>query len=182
MRPSFRVLLTTLPLLATGCSSLFFVEAETEEICKLERALSFPGALPGTASVEKSIAFPIGNFGESLPEGDTESALRLQLFQLTATGGNPDLRGIESATVSMRKPGQSTPTKLLEYRRPANPPATQQISATGNESLDLLELARQEEVELLFEARGSLPPQDWTADFRACAGLRIQVNYFDLLF
>ncbi|MDC0713235.1 hypothetical protein POL68_32535 [Stigmatella sp. ncwal1] len=182
MSPPFRVLLTSLALLGTGCGPLFFIEAETEEVCKTERGLSFVGAAPTTVSLQQTVLFPLEDLADALPDGDTEATLRLRRFELTATQGNPDLRGIERAIVSLRKPGQTALTPLLEYRRPSSGTAPQAIAATGIESVDLVDQLREEELELVFEARGSLPPQDWKADFRACAGLKVKVDYLDVVF
>jgi hypothetical protein len=181
-RPSFRVPLAALALLGTGCGPLFFLEAETQETCKLERGLTFPAALPTTVSVQQTVVFPLEDIADALPGGDTEATLRLKRFELTPTQGNPDLRGIERALVSLRKPGQTALTPLLEYRRAATQTAPPRIAATGSESVDLADQIREKELELVFEARGALPAQEWRADFRACAGLQIKVDYLDWVF
>jgi hypothetical protein len=180
MRPSFRILLLALPLITTGCSSLFYVEAETEEICKTQRNIEFPGGLPIPGTVQQTINFPVGDIGANIPTG-TESELRLRLFELTATSGNPDLRGITEATISLRLPGQQ-PQQLLRYQRSANQPPSQTLSATGNTTLDLNQVLAQEELELTFSATGELPPREWTADLRVCAGLWLRTDLLDLIF
>jgi hypothetical protein len=182
MRPSFRILLIALPLLTTGCSSLFSVEAETEELCKTQRNVSFPGSIPIPGTVSQTINFPVGDIGATLPSGSTEAQLRVHLFDVTATGGNPELSGVERASVAIRLPGQNSPTRLLEYRRPANQGSTQKLSATGSGVLDLNELIRQENLELTLEASGTLPTRDWTADVRVCAGLWLKTDVLDLIF
>jgi hypothetical protein len=183
MRPSFRILLITLPLLATGCSSLFYVEAETEEVCKIQRNISFPASIPIPGTVSQTVSFPVGDIVGTLPSGSTEAQLRVRLFELTTTGSNPpDLSGIDRASVALRLPGQSAPTKLLEYKRPAGQTSTQKLTATGNGVLDLNELIRQDNLELTFEASGTLPQRDWTGDLRVCAGLWLKTDFLDLLF
>jgi hypothetical protein len=182
MRPALRILLATLPLLTTGCGSLFFVEAETEEVCKTQRDVSFPGGLPIPGTVSQTLLFPVGDITATVPTGDTDSELRLRSFELTATSGNPDLSGIEVASMSLRLTGQSQPTRLLEYRRPASQPPTQRLSATGDSVLDLQELIRRDELELTFQASGTLPPSSWTADLKVCAGLRLRADVLDLIF
>jgi hypothetical protein len=182
MRPSLRILLITLPLLATGCGSLFFVEAQTDEVCKTQRNISFPGGLPIPGTVEQTILFPVGDLTATIPTGDTESELSMRSFELTATSGNPDLSGIELASMSLRLTGQSQPTKLLEYRRAPNQPATQKLTATGNGVLDIQELIREENLELTFGATGTLPRNAWTADLKVCAGLRLKADVLDLIF
>ncbi|MBN1206809.1 MAG: hypothetical protein JXB05_18140 [Myxococcaceae bacterium] len=180
MRPSFRILLITLPLLATGCSSLFYVEAETEELCKTQRNIEFPGGLPIPGTIQQTVNFPVSEIGANVPTG-TESELRLRLFELTATSGNPDLRGITEATMSLRLPGQP-PQELLRYQRAANQPPTQVLTATGREILDLNEVLNQQELELTFEATGEMPLNSWTADLRVCSGLWLKTDLLDLVF
>jgi hypothetical protein len=180
MRPFFRILLITLPLLATGCSSLFYVEAETEEVCKTQRNISFPASIPIPGTVSQTVNFPVGDISATIPTGSTEAQLRVRLFELTTT--SVDLSGIESASVALRLPGKSTPTKLLEYKRPANQTSTQKLTATGNGVLDLNELIRQDSLELTFEASGTLPQRDWTGDLRVCAGLWLKTDVLDLIF
>ncbi|SEU24105.1 hypothetical protein [Stigmatella erecta] len=181
-RLPFRIPVACLALLGTGCGPLFFLEAETQETCTTERGLTFPAALPTTVSVKQTVVFPLEDIADALPDGDTEATLRLKRFELTPTQGNPDLRGIERALVSLRKPGQTGLTPLLEYRRPSTQTAPPKIAATGTESVDLAEQIREQELELVFEARGSLPAQEWKADFRACAGLQVKVDYLDWVF
>lgn len=182
MRTSFRILLTALPLLTTGCGSLFYVEAETDEVCKTQRNVSFPGSIPIPGTVSQTINFPIGDITNTIPQGSTEAQLRVHLFEVTATGGNPELSGVERASVAIRLPSQATPTKLLEYRRPTNQTSTRKISATGSGVLDLNQLLDQDELELTLEASGTLPQRDWTADVRVCAGLWLRTDVLDLIF
>lgn len=178
-KTSFRVLLLSAALFATGCDSLFFIEAEADEICKTEPDLSFPAAFPGTASVQQSLTFPLGNLSDPLPEdADIDSELRLKVFEVTA---DTDISGIERASVSVRKPGTEETILVGEFRRTSTAP-TQKLSLTGSGAVDLLDLAREDELEFIFSARGSLPTEDWTATLRACAGVRARTNYFDLVF
>jgi hypothetical protein len=182
MRPSFRILLLAVPLLTTGCDSLFFVEAETEEICKTQRNLDFPGGLPIPGTVSQTIRFPVKDLTATIPTGDTEAELRLKLFELTPTSGNPDLSGIERATLSVRLDDQTQSTTLLEYKRTAGQAAPQKLTATGSGVLDLQRVLKQEELELTMEASGRLPPSSWTADLRVCAGLSLRADFFDMIF
>ncbi|MFL5345369.1 MAG: hypothetical protein ACJ8AT_11275 [Hyalangium sp.] len=182
MSPSYRILLIALPLLTTGCSDLFYVEAETEEICKTQRNISFPASIPIPGTVSQTINFPVGDISATIPTGSTQAQLRVRLFELTATSSNVDLNGIDHASVALRLPNQSTPTKLLEYKRAANQTSTQKISATGSGVLDLNDLIRQDNLELTFEASGTLPTKDWTGDLRICSGLWMRTNILDLIF
>ncbi len=177
--PSLRALLLSAALLATGCESLFTIEAEAEEICKTEADVAFPGVLPINGNVRHSLTFPLGDFSEPLPaEADLKSEIRLKVFEVTA---DTDVSGIERASVSVRKPGSEESIRIGEYRRTGSGP-TQTLRITGTSSVDLLDLARQEELEFTFEASGALPSQDWTADLKACAGVRAEASYFNLLF
>jgi hypothetical protein len=183
MRPSFRILLPlTVALFTTGCESLFFVEAKTEELCKTQRDLSFPAiiAIPGTVS--QSFNFPVRDLTATLPTGDTEALLTLKLFELTPTSGNPDLSGVEQASLSMRLDEQTPPITLLEYRRTSTQANPQKLSAAGNATLDLQKVLRQEELKLTMSASGSPPTRPWTADLRVCAGLSLKADFFDVLF
>lgn len=182
MRSPFRILLITLPLLTTGCSSLFSVEAETEEVCKTQRNVDFPGVPLPPGTVGQTFSFPIGDLIATLPTGSTEARLRMRLFEVTATSGNPELSGVERASVALRLPDQTTPTKLLEYRRPANQASTQKLSALGSGEVDINKVIGQDTIELTLEASGQLPPRDWTADVRVCAGLFLKADVLDLIF
>ncbi|MBZ4419316.1 hypothetical protein [Myxococcus sp. RHSTA-1-4] len=177
---SFRaLLLSATALLATGCDSLFFIEAEAEEICKAEPDVAFPAAFPGTTSVQQTLTFPLGDFSDPIPEeADVETELRLKVFEVTA---NTDLSGIERASVSVRRPGTEDTLLIGEYRR-TSAAATQTLRLSGSGAVDLLDLARQEELDFVFEARGSLPTQEWRATLRTCAGIRAKASYFDLVF
>ncbi|MBZ4396002.1 hypothetical protein OWM54_27740 [Myxococcus sp. MISCRS1] len=177
---SFRALvLSTCALVATGCDSLFFIEAEAEEICKAEPNVDFPAAFPGSADIEYALDFPLGDFDDVLPEDtDVETELRLRGFEVTSS---TDLSGIERASVSVVKPGTSESILIGEYRRASTTP-TQSIRLTGSGAVNLLDMAREDSLQLVFTARGSLPTRDWSARLEACAGVRAKANYFDLVF
>jgi hypothetical protein len=188
MRALPRVFLLSAALVvAPGCrklaDTLFVVDAEMEEICKTERSLAFPAAPGSDFAINQAVRFPLGQIGSDLPEGRLETELRLKLFELNVTSGGADLGGIEYAKVSLRRPGSTEVIRtLLEYHRPAQVYSPTRLSLRGVEAVSVPELARDSEVELVFEARGSLPRQEWTADLQACAGLWARVHYFDLIF
>jgi hypothetical protein len=181
------LLLCAATLLTSGCRKIadtfFFVDLETEEICRTERSLAFPASPAGTATLEQTLPFPLGQVGTDLPEGRLDTQFRLRLFELDVTGGDADLTGIEYAKVSLRRPGSSEVIRtLLEYRRPAQVFSPTRLSLRGVEAVQVPQLAREERVELVFEASGDLPKQAWTADVQACAGLFGRVHYFDVIF
>lgn len=182
MRPSIRILLIALPLLATGCDSLFYVEAETEEVCKTQRDIDFPASIPIPGTVSQTVEFPISDITATLPSGGTEAELSVHLFELTTADPNVDLNGIDRAFVSIRLPSRSQPTVVLEYKRPASQTSTKKLTATGSGTVDINELLRQDHLELTFEATGVLPQRDWKGDLRVCAGLRLRANVLDLIF
>jgi len=188
MRAHPRVLLLcAVTLLTSGCRKIadtfFVVDLETEEICKTEQGLAFPASPAGTATLEQTLSFPLGQVGAELPEGRLDTQLRLRLFELDVTGGEVDLSGIEYAKVSLRRPGSTEVIRtLLEYRRPAQVFSPTRLSLRGVEAVQVPELARDDHVELVFEASGNLPQQAWTTDVRACAGLFGRVHYFDVIF
>ena len=67
----------------------------------------------------------------------------MHLFELTATGANVDLNGVERAFVSIRLPSQSHAHQVvLEYKRPASQTSTQKLTATGSGIAGLNELLR----------------------------------------
>lgn len=181
------ILLTVTTLLTSGCRKIadtfFVVNAETEEICKTERSISFPAAEQNTGPLTHTLEFPLGEVGADLPEGWLATEFRLRLFELTVTGGDADLSGIEYAKVSLRRPGSTEIIRtLLEYQQPSEAFSSTGITLRGVEAASVPQLARDDRLELILEARGTLPPQAWTADLRACAGLWTEVHYFDLIF
>jgi hypothetical protein len=185
MRTSFTFLLCASALLATGCDNLFFLEAETDEVCKTQRGDVVPGApLAIEGSIEQSIDFPVGAFGETaLPDDAVDLVLRAKLFSVTATDPTIDLSGIQEATVSARRIGEAGQgTLLLSYTRTADSPASNRFVLTGDEEVELLEFNRGEDLELVFRATGTLPSRSWTPELRGCAGLQARGDYSDLIF
>jgi hypothetical protein len=174
-------------LLATGCGdiadTLFIVEVETEQICKVQRAITFPASQRGTTSFSYAFELPLGQVGAELPDGRLESELRLRKFELVVTSGNANMNALDSARVSLRRPGSAEIIRtLVEYQRPSQGSAPERLTLYGVDPVDVPQLARESSVELLFEASGTLPEQAWTVDIEACAGLWARVHYFDLLF
>ncbi|WP_404369056.1 hypothetical protein ACIHQR_05705 [Corallococcus coralloides] len=179
---TFRTLLLAgaVALLGTGCDSLFTVEVEAERICKNENDLSFPASPPLAGSVEQSFTIPLGDFASALPaDADVETELRLKLFDATAS---TDISGIERASLSVRKPGSAEYVLLGEFRRTSAGSATNKLQLTSSGAVDVLDLAKQEELEFLFQATGTPPTQSWTADVEVCVGAKARANYFGLLF
>lgn len=181
------LLLTTTTLFASGCRKLadtfFVMNAETEEICETVRGIELPASTPGTGTLVHTFEFPLGQIGADLPEGRLETEFRLKLFELNVTGGDVDLSRLESAKVSLRRVGaQEVIRTLLEYRRPSQAFSPARLTLRGVEAASVAELAREDRLELVFEAQGPLPTQTWTADIRACAGLRAEVHYFEFIF
>jgi hypothetical protein len=181
------LLLTATTLLAPGCrriaDTFFVVNAETEEICKAQRSVAFPAAGPGTTTLVRTFEFPLGQIGADMPEGRLETEFRLKLFELDVTGGNADLSGLEYAKVSLKRPAaQEVIRTLLEFQQPSQAFSPTRLTLRGVEAASVAELAREDRVELVFEVRGTLPAQAWTADLLTCAGLRTEVHYFELIF
>lgn len=188
MRALSRVLLlTAATLLTSGCRKIadtfFVVNAETEEICKTQRSIEFPGAGPDSRTLVHTFEFPLGQIGADLPEGRLETDFRLKLFQLDVTNDSADLSGLEYAKVSLRRVGAEEAIRiLLEYRQPSQAFSPTQLALRGVEAARVAELAREDRLELVFETQGTLPARPWTADIMACAGLRTEVHYFDFIF
>ncbi|PTL84238.1 hypothetical protein [Vitiosangium sp. GDMCC 1.1324] len=181
------LLLTATTLLTSGCRKLadtfFVVNAETEEICKTERSISFPAATPDTRALTHTFEFPLGEIGADLPEGRLATDFRLRLFELAVTEGGADLSTLEYAKVSLRRTGSTEIIRtLLEYQQPTEAFSPTSITLRGVEAASVPQLARDDRLELVLEARGTLPPQAWTGDIRACAGLSAEVHYFDFIF
>ena len=184
MRNPLSLLLCASALLVTGCDNLFFLEAETEEICKTQGGndvMGVPLGIEGT--IEQSLAFPVGAFGETaLPEGSVALLMRAKSFSVTATDPTIDLSGIREASLFARRAGEAGEgTLLLTFTRAGGGTPTPRFELTGDQEVDLMEFNRGEDLELVFRATGSLPSRDWTADLRGCAGLRARGDYGDLL-
>ena len=189
MRAPLRLLPWTLTvlLLLPGCRKItetfFVVNAEVEQLCKTERDLTFAPAAPGTQTLGHTLEFPLGQLGADLPEGLLDTEFRLRLFELVVTAGDADLSGIQTAKVSLRRRGSTELIRtLLEYSQPSQAFSTTRITLRGVEAASVQNLGRDEQLDLVFEARGTLPPQGWTADLQACVGLRSEVHYFHFIF
>ena len=181
------LLLSTLALLASGCRKIadtfFVVTAETEEVCKTERGLSFSGAVPGQETLERTVELPLGQIGGDLPEGRLDTELWLRLFQLEVVSGEADLSGLQTVKVSLRRQGSTEFIRtLLEYSQPSQVFSPERLTLRAVETASVPELARDERLELVLEARGTLPAQAWTAHLTACVGLRAEVLYFQFIF
>jgi hypothetical protein len=188
MRALSRVLLLcATALLVPGCrkiaNTFFVADAENEDICKTEQDIGFPAAGPGSRTLNHTFVFPLGEIGADLPEGRLDTEFRLRLFDLDVTGGEVDLNGIEYAKVSLRREGSAEIIRtLLEYRRSSQTVSLTRLTLRGGEAASVPQLARDDRLELVFEAQGELPQQAWTANMQACAGLWARVHYFHFIF
>ena len=181
------LLLTATALLASGCRKIadtfFVVTAETEEICQSESGVSFSGAAPGQQTLERTVEVPLGQIGQDLPEGRVDTDLSLRLFTLEVTGGDADLSQLQTVKVSLRRQGSTELIRtLLEYSQPSQAFSPNLLALRAVEATSVPDLARDERLELVLEARGTLPAQAWTADLQACVGVRAEVHYFEFIF
>jgi hypothetical protein len=184
--PRVPLLLAAL-LLAPGCRQIadtfFVVNAETDELCKREPAVTFTP--DGTDVLTHTVTFPLGQLGADLPPGSLETELRLRLFELDVTGGDEslDLSRIDTVKVSLRRMGASEIIRtLLEYGNSSQGFSPTRLTLRAVEAASVPQLGRDEQVELVFEARGNLPIRPWTADLRACASLRAEVHAFQFIY
>ena len=173
--------------LLPGCRKIadtfFVMSAETQQQCKAERGVVFPAASPGSEPLTYTLTFPLGQLGGDLPEGSLDTEFRLRLFELAVTGGDADLGGIQSARVSLRRRGSAELIRtLVEASQPSQAFSATRLILRGVEPASVSQLGRDEQVELVLEAQGPLPGQEWTADVEACVGLRSEVHYFNLVF
>ncbi|MBM7113591.1 hypothetical protein [Archangium primigenium] len=185
--PTRALLLLTAVLLAPGCrriaDTFFVVNAETDELCKREPALTF--VPDGTDTLTHTVTFPLGQLGADLPPGSLETELRLRLFELDVTGGDAtlDLSQIDTVKVSLRRVGATEFIRtLLEYGNSSQGFSPTRLTLRAVEAASVPQLARDEQVELVFEARGHLPTQPWTVDLQACASLRAEVHAFQFIY
>ena len=183
-----RVLLccALLPLVS-GCREIadtfFVVNAETDELCQSETGHVFA---PTGDTLAYTVDFPLGQLGRDLPEGALDTELRLRLFEVDVpedSGQGVDLSGLETAKVSLRREASPELIRtLLEYSRPSQAFSPRRLSLRGVEAASVPGLGRDERVRLVFEARGPLPTQAWSANLRVCASLRAEVHAFHLIY
>lgn len=184
---ALRSLLPWLTLaLLPGCREIadtfFVVNGETQQQCKTQQGLMFPAA-SGEGSLTYTLEFPLGQVGNDLPDGQLDTEFRLRLFELVVTGGDADLSGIQSAKVSLRRSGSTELIRtLVESNQPSQAFSATRLTLRGVEPASVPQLGRDEQVELVLEAQGTLPSQPWTADLQACVGLSSEVHYFHLIF
>lgn len=187
MSPLARVLLlTATALLTSGCRKIadtFFVAtAETEQLCKTERAVSFPGAPAGQRTLEYTVEIPLGQFGEELPAGRLDTELWLRLLELDVPEGGVDLTQLQTVKVSLRREGATEFIRtLLEYSQPSQVFSPTRLTLRAVEAAKVPELGRDARVQLVLEARGTLPTQPWTANILTCVGVRAEVHYFQFI-
>ena len=174
-------------LLLPGCRKIadtfFVVNAETQEACTSEQGIAFAATEPGTDAFVYSVFFPLGQMGTDLPEGALDSEFRLRLFEVDVTDGGADLSRIQSAKVSLRRRGSEEIIRtLVEDSQPSQAFTRERLTLRAVEAASVPGLGRDEQVELVFEARGTLPFQPWTANIQVCAGLRSEVHFFHFLY
>ncbi|ATB28574.1 hypothetical protein [Melittangium boletus] len=182
------LILTAAVLLAPGCRKIadtfFVVTAETDELCKAERGLTFSG--DGTDTLTHTVIFPLGQMGTDLPEGHLETELRVRLFELDVMRGEVDLKeDLQVVKVSLRRRGATEFIRtLLEQENNASSQAftPTRLVLRAVEAASVPELARDEQVEMVLEARTRRPLPAWTADLQVCASLRAEVHYFHLIY
>jgi hypothetical protein len=175
--------LTLLPGCRQIADTFFVVNAETQQQCITQHDVRISAVDSSSGKLTYTLEFPLGQVGGDLPVGQLDTEFRLRLFELTVTGGDADLSGLQFARVSLRRSGsQELIRTLVEAEQPSQEFSATRLTLRGVEPASVPQLGRDEQVELVFEARGTLPPQEWTADLQACGGLRSEVHYFNLVF
>lgn len=201
-----RNLLTFVALasLTSACSQgpIFYAEIEEPSLCKTipwDQLPPFTGVAPGVDLVwempiplaqQMSLFGGNADGGFSVPQG-SQINIRLVELTLTAKQGITDFNAVAASTVSaVPFPGSTlTEQVLLSYTQdPANLPGDR-LTIAGDRGVELADFLNDSSGQtydggstdgsVLIRAvmTGTLPPNDWRADVRACLYMKARVNY-----
>src|SRR5690242_7366062 len=96
------LVVAALALPLSGCGSLFFLEAETEEICKGMDDMPMPGMPGGQAvNIDTGGEYAMGDLLGALPVEGFDGVLELLSLSLKGKDGVSDLSFVEAAQVSV---------------------------------------------------------------------------------
>lgn len=173
-----RKLLLVVGLAIAGCDDLLRIDAEVEEICIRHVGDTVPGTgafsdAPVSGSFSASFPLEVGDVADLL-EDELAATLHVLDFRMTAQNGA--LSGLERISVRLEAPRGSglPPLKLVDFpARAGDPPVTVEGDVLSvdlaEEQHDLLEYVDAGQLTLRLEAKGTLPADDWRAEFEICA-------------
>jgi hypothetical protein len=173
----FVALLFTLP----ACGPLFFVQADLPQVCETFTGQSFPG-VPSSESGSFTYppqTFDLGGLLSSLPKDRLTADIRVTSGTLTATGGVSDLGFINSLEIDLFQSADAGTTglALLSYQKDDSAPAPTSIDLASGHEPNIFSYAEGGSITAGFSMSGTLPEQDWTADFKLCISADAKYQY-----
>jgi hypothetical protein len=160
--PVRRLLVAALASSVAACSA----SVEIPRFCITETGLAVPGAPVAGAVTSPVFAVDIGGQIPLVRVGTTDSTLRVESVTVTPVTGNPDLSGIETATVSIQ-PAAGAAVDLASYQRDPAAPAPAELVLTGDD-VDIDPLLVNGQANLQISLSGQPPATNWTADVTTC--------------
>jgi hypothetical protein len=181
MRTTIAVLLA---VALAGCD--LNATAEADSVCVTQPTSATIPGVPGGASgtVTSPVAFTI-DVGAAIPgdvndKGITTEVIAQSITVSTTTG--VDLSGIDTADLTVAKPGDPAGSIVFHYARPAGVTGpTTAIVATPSARVNLVEyLEGQDQLRISgITVSGQPPAASWTPTLRTCASTKIDVDYLD---
>lgn len=147
---------------ATGCGAT----VELPRICLTQQRISVPGSPAGGSVTSPRFSVDLTNQIPLLRTNTSETDLRVDEVTITPVEGNPDLSGIQSATVQAH-PTTGPAVDVVRYQRAPGAPAPTAIVLDGD-TLNVAPYLDSGQARFSFTLSGQPPRTSWTADVKSC--------------
>jgi hypothetical protein len=147
---------------AMGCGAT----VEVPRICLTEQQVSVPGSPAGGSVTSPRFSVDLTNQIPLLRTNTSDTDLRIDEVTITPVAGNPDLSGIQSATVQAH-PASGPAVEMARYQRDPAAPAPAAI-LLGGDAVNVAPYLVAGQANLTFTLSGQPPRASWTADVKSC--------------
>jgi hypothetical protein len=157
--------------------------AESDSICVTEPLTSSPlPATPAGAPSVPTIALPVSvgfDLGSAVPKDEKGVTTELVGQSISiVTPERADLSGIETAAITVVRPGDDSDVVVFRYTRPAGAAGVTEVRATPDRAVNLVDYLQDRRFlrvrDVTVGGRG--PPVPWTPSVKTCASAKIEVD------
>jgi len=163
-----RVLLAALAASAASCGAT----VEIPRFCITQSGLAIPGAPVAGSITSPAFTVDVGGQIPLLRTGSTSTHVRVEDVTVTPVTGNPDLSGIQTASVTVQ-PATGAAVTVAGYQRSATAPTS--LVLTGQD-VDVEPLLVNGQATFQIALAGQPPAASWTADVVTCLHAQSDVS------
>lgn len=159
--------------------------AESDSVCVSEPLTTSPlPATPAGAPSVPALSLPVTvgfDLGAAVPSDLGENGVTAELIGRSISIVTPegaDLSGIETAAITVVRPGNDADVVVFSYTRPAGATGVTEVRATPDRSVNLVDYLQDQRFLSVRDVTvgGRAPAVPWTPTVKTCARAKVEVD------